>query len=73
MRLAHQFALESDFIRADMVEATEFPSLVRRYKVRGVPRTVVNERVFIDGALPEEEYLNQVLEATVRSGLEERR
>lgn len=73
MRLAHQFALESDFIRADMVEATEFPSLVRRYSVRGVPRTVVNERVFIDGALPEEEYLNRVLEATMRSGIEERR
>lgn len=56
-----------------MVEATEFPSLVRRYSVRGVPRTVVNERVFIDGALPEEEYLNRVLEATMRSGIEERR
>jgi predicted DsbA family dithiol-disulfide isomerase len=56
-----------------MVEATEFPSLVRRYSVRGVPRTVVNERVFIDGALPEEEYLHRVLEATVRPVSEETR
>ncbi len=64
MRLAHQFALESDFITADMVEATEFPHLVQRYGVRGVPRTVVNESVFIDGALPEEMYLSRVLEAT---------
>jgi predicted DsbA family dithiol-disulfide isomerase len=73
VRLAHQFAVESDLIRADMVEATEFPSLVRRFSVRGVPRTVVNERVFIDGALPEEEYLHRVLEATGRSGPEEGR
>ena len=63
MRLAHAFALESDLIRADMVEATEFPHLVQRYGVRGVPRTVVNEAVFIDGALPEEAYLARVLEA----------
>ncbi len=63
MRLAHAFALESDLIRADMVEATEFPHLVQRYGVQGVPRTVVNEAVFIDGALPEEVYLARVLEA----------
>jgi predicted DsbA family dithiol-disulfide isomerase len=56
--------MESDFITADMVEATEFPHLVQRYGVRGVPRTVVNESVFIDGALPEEMYLTRVLEAT---------
>lgn len=73
MRLAHQFAMESDLIRADTVEATEFPHLAQRYGVRGVPRTVVNEDVFIDGALQEEEYLNRVLEATVPSGSEERR
>lgn len=69
MRLAHAFALESDLIRADMVEATEFPHLVQRYGVRGVPRTVVNESVFIDGALPEEAYLTRVLEAASGSQL----
>ena len=66
MRLAHQFALESDLVRADMVEATEFPHLVQRYAIRGVPRTVINESVFIDGALPEEAYLARVLEAASR-------
>lgn len=67
MRLAHAFALESDLIRADMVEATEFPHLVQRYGVQGVPRTVVNEAVFIDGTLPEEVYLARVLEGAGRS------
>lgn len=63
MRLAHQFAMESDLIRADMVEATEFPHLVQRHRVMGVPRTVVNETHYIDGALPEDAFLAQILES----------
>jgi hypothetical protein len=66
VRLAHQFALESDLITADMVEATEFPHLAQRYQVRGVPRTVVNETGFIDGGLPEAAFVEQVLEAASR-------
>lgn len=66
MRLAHAFALESDLIRADMVEATEFPHLVQRYGVRGVPKTLVNEGVAIEGALPEEEYLDRILRTLAR-------
>lgn len=67
MRLAHQFALESDLITADMVEATEFPHLSQRYQVRGVPRTVVNETGFIDGGLPEVTFVQQMLAAVSRS------
>ncbi|PJF36352.1 MAG: glutaredoxin [Candidatus Thermofonsia Clade 1 bacterium] len=51
--LAHRFALESDLIRADMIEAMEFPELAEQYQVMGVPRTVINERVHIEGAAPE--------------------
>ena len=43
MRLAHKAAIESDRVPADCVEATEFPQLVMRHEVRGVPRTVVND------------------------------
>jgi len=53
VRLAHQLALESDLIRADMVEAIEFPHLSMKYQVQGVPRTVINEMVHIEGAVPE--------------------
>ena len=53
MRLAHQLAVESDLIRADMVEAIEFPHLSMKYQVRGVPRTVINETIHIEGAAPE--------------------
>jgi glutaredoxin-like protein len=51
--LAHQLAMESDLIKADMVEATEFPHLAMKYQVMGVPRTVINETAFIEGAVPE--------------------
>lgn len=63
VRLAHQFALESDQVRADMVEATEFPELARRYGVYGVPKTVINETEAIEGAVPEEQVLQAVLRA----------
>ena len=63
VRLAHQFALESDHIRADMVEATEFPHLSNRFNVMGVPRTIINETAFIEGALPEDRFLAEVLKS----------
>jgi glutaredoxin-like protein len=53
VHLAHQLALESDLVRADMVEAIEFPHLSVKYQVQGVPRTVINEKVHIEGAAPE--------------------
>lgn len=51
--LAHQLALESDLITADMVEVTEFPYLGQKYDVMGVPRTVIDETIHIEGAVPE--------------------
>ncbi len=63
VRLAHQFALESDRIRADMVESTEFPHLVQKYSVLGVPKTVFNEDVPLEGAVPEDQFLESLLKA----------
>jgi predicted DsbA family dithiol-disulfide isomerase len=54
-------ALESSLVTASLVTATEFPDLVRQYRVTGVPKTVVNDRLEILGALPEEAYVDQVL------------
>ena len=51
--LAHQLAIESDLITADMVEVTEFPHLGQKYEVMGVPRTVIDETIHIEGAVPE--------------------
>ena len=51
--LAHHMALYSDKVKADMVEVTEFPHLGNKYQVQGVPRTVINETEFAEGAVPE--------------------
>lgn len=56
-------AVESDLIRADMVEAIEFPHLANKYNVYGVPRSVLNETVHVEGAVPEPIFLEKLLEA----------
>ncbi len=61
VRLAHQLAFVNDRIRADMVDAAEFPALTQRYGVQGVPRTVVNERPAFEGALPPPEAVMEIL------------
>jgi predicted DsbA family dithiol-disulfide isomerase len=59
--LAHKLAMASDQIRADMVEATEFPHLANKYQVYGVPRTVINEVIHIEGAVPENALLEELM------------
>jgi glutaredoxin-like protein len=63
VQLAHKFAMESDLITADMVEAIEFPHLANKYAVHGVPRTVINEKYNQEGAVPEPLMLAKLLEA----------
>jgi predicted DsbA family dithiol-disulfide isomerase len=48
-------------ITAIAVEATEYPDLARRYRVSGVPKTVVNETTEILGALPPDMFIEQAL------------
>lgn len=63
MRLAYSFALENDLIRADAIEASEFPDLSALYRVYAVPRTVINGEGSIEGSLPEDAFLDAVLKA----------
>jgi predicted DsbA family dithiol-disulfide isomerase len=63
VRLAHHLAVASEWIRADCVEATEFPDMAQRYMVMAVPKTVVNDRVSFEGALPEAQFVDAVLQA----------
>lgn len=53
MLLAYQLAMESDLIQAHMVEVIEFPYLGNKYDVMGVPRTVIDETIHVEGAVPE--------------------
>jgi glutaredoxin-like protein len=62
--MAHKFAMESDLIRADVVDVGEFPHLAQKYSVMGVPKIVINEKVEFVGAVPENVFLDHVLLAT---------
>jgi hypothetical protein len=61
-------AFANPHITAFAVEATEFPDLARRYRVNGVPKTVVNEDVEIMGGLPQDDFIRQALSGLVRAG-----
>jgi alkyl hydroperoxide reductase subunit AhpF len=63
VQTAHKMAMESDLIRADMVEASEFPHLTNKYNVLAVPKVVINETIEFEGALPESQFLEYVLKA----------
>jgi hypothetical protein len=59
--------MENDNIRADAIEATEFPDWVTRYRIHAVPRTIVNESFSIEGSLPEQLFLDEILK-TIEPG-----
>jgi glutaredoxin-like protein len=64
VRTAHRMAIENpSHIRADAVEATEFPDLIDRYSITAVPTIVINDRVQFEGVVPEEEFADRVIEA----------
>lgn len=43
------------------MSAVEFPDLVRRYRVSGVPKTVINDAADILGAVPEAQFVETVV------------
>jgi len=63
VRLAQHMSIASDRIRSECVEANEFPDLSRRYQVMAVPKIVINDRVEFEGAIPERDFVNAVLQS----------
>lgn len=65
MLLAHQIAMENPaMIRAEGVEATEFPDLANQFNVRGVPQTVINAGGgMVVGAVPEPNLIAEIKRA----------
>lgn len=60
---AHKMALENPNIRADMIDTAVFPHLAVKYEVRGVPKTVINEKGELMGAQPIQAFLDAVEQA----------
>ena len=64
--LLAQVAEEAYRVKAEVVEAAEFPALAQRYGVRGVPAAVFNRSVTILGAMSETDLVEQVVRAADR-------
>jgi glutaredoxin-like protein len=60
---AFELAYASPMVRADGIESTEFPHLAVKYDVAGVPRTIINEAVDVEGVVPPAEFLAKIREA----------
>lgn len=59
--LAHEIAWANPNVTAYAIDATGYADLSRRYRVTGVPKTVINDRVEILGAVPEDTFVEQTL------------
>ncbi len=55
-------AYANPHITADAVDAQEFMELTRRYRVTGVPKTVINDSIEILGGLPEADFIAAALQ-----------
>jgi glutaredoxin-like protein len=60
VHLAHRLAMASELITASMVESAEFPELAAQFRVLGVPKTVVNSTIQIEGAMPDDEFVSRL-------------
>lgn len=61
--LSHQLALESAWVVAEAVEASEFPELADQYQVSGVPHTSINHGEWeVIGAAPEGLLISEIKE-----------
>jgi glutaredoxin-like protein len=63
VEMAHKLAIENDLVKGDMVESVEFPHLMQKYKVMSVPKVIINEDIQFEGALPEKEFVENVMKA----------
>jgi|SRR5659263_24265 len=59
-KTAHQFAIENENIRSDVIEMVEFPYLVQRYSVMSVPHIVINNDSSFVGAYSPEIFIDQI-------------
>ncbi|MFW9975250.1 MAG: thioredoxin family protein [Candidatus Thorarchaeota archaeon] len=62
-RLAHQAAILNPLVTSEMYESLEFHQLTEKYEVFGVPKTIINETITIDGLSSVEMFVEKLFEA----------
>ncbi|TFG08323.1 glutaredoxin [Candidatus Thorarchaeota archaeon] len=63
VRMANQAAILNPLIESDMIESLEFKELAQQYEVFGVPKTVLNETIFIEGMPEPEMFIDKLFDA----------
>jgi predicted DsbA family dithiol-disulfide isomerase len=69
-RAAHALALANPNIRAEIIECQEFPEMAQHFQVMGVPKTVINDRAEFVGAVPDEIFVNAILESLGKEAID---
>ena len=59
--VAHKLAVESDLVKAEVIDSGEFPDLAMKYNVVGVPKIVINDKIEFTGAFNEDLFAEHVL------------
>ena len=61
--MAHKLAIHHPLITADCIEVSEFPDMIQKYNISGVPKIVVNETIEFVGAQSAEVFLDAIKQA----------
>ncbi|HXY53979.1 MAG TPA: thioredoxin family protein [Nitrospirota bacterium] len=56
-------ALENKIIYTDIVIASDFPELIRKYDIKTLPKTIFGENLHMDGHVTESEFLEMIFKA----------
>ena len=66
-------AIENSPVSTAIIEANEFPDLIERYRIDAVPKIVINDRVELLGAQPENVFVAKVVESVTEPAPQEGR
>jgi len=62
-RLAHQAAIINPLIESEMYESLEFQKEAQKFEVFGVPKTIFNDTVTVEGLTPPEMFVEKLFDA----------
>lgn len=66
---AYKLALSSNFIDAEMIEASQFSELAAKHDIFGVPNTIIQDGLgSVEGLVSEEILLKEIIDALARTG-----
>ena len=63
VNISHRMAIEIDQITAHMIDVKEFPHLALKYNIIDEPFTIVNDKIPVEGALNEDDFVDIVINA----------